>query len=72
MKWIVKGDFDGLFGLGLNIFINFLLIINLSLFVLGFSMEMVAERILPAMAVGLIFGISFTRGRRRSLGKAWA
>ena len=56
MKWFVKGDFDGFFGLGLNNFINFLLIINLSLFVLGFDVEFVAKRILPAMAVGILTG----------------
>ena len=47
MKWFEKGDFDGFFALGLNNFVNFLLIINLSLFVLGFSMEMVATRNFP-------------------------
>ena len=59
MKWFVKGDFDGFFGLGLNNFINFLLIINLSLFVLGFDVEFVAKRILPAMAVGILTGNFF-------------
>ena len=68
MKWIVKGDFDGFFGLGLNNFINFLLIINLSLFVLGFSVEMVAVRILPAMAVGILFGNLFYAWQARRLG----
>ena len=68
MKWFVKGDFDGFFGLGLNNFINFLLIINLSLFVLGFSVEMIAERILPAMAVGILFGNLFYGWQARKLG----
>jgi len=68
MKWFVKGDFDGFFGLGLNNFINFLLIINLSLFVLGFSVEMIAERILPGMAVGILFGNLFYGWQARKLG----
>jgi AGZA family xanthine/uracil permease-like MFS transporter len=68
MKWFVKGDFDGFFGLGLNNFINFLLIINLSLFVLGFSVEMIAERILPAMGVGILFGNLFYGWQARRLG----
>lgn len=68
MKWFVKGDFDGFFGLGLNNFINFLLIINLSLFVLGFSVEMIAARILPAMAVGILFGNLFYGWQARRLG----
>ena len=69
MRWFVKGDFEGLFGLGLNNFVNFLLIINLSLFVLGFSVELVAERILPAMAVGLLFGNVFYGWQARRLGR---
>lgn len=68
MKWFVKGDFDGFFGLGLNNFINFLLIINLSLFVLGFSVEMIAGRILPGMAVGILFGNVFYSIQARKLG----
>ncbi|HBO57600.1 MAG TPA: permease, partial [Opitutae bacterium] len=68
MKWFVKGDFDGFFGLGLNNFINFLLIINLSLFVLGFDVEFVAKRILPAMAVGILIGNFFYGWQARRLG----
>ena len=56
MKWIEKGDWDGFFGLGLNNLINFLLIISLSQTVLGFSTEMIATRVLPGMAMGLLFG----------------
>ncbi|MEC7487261.1 MAG: NCS2 family permease, partial [Verrucomicrobiota bacterium] len=68
MKWFVKGDFDGFFGLGLNNFINFLLIINLSIFVLGFDVEFVAKRILPAMAVGILVGNVFYGWQARRLG----
>jgi AGZA family xanthine/uracil permease-like MFS transporter len=68
VRWFVKGDFDGLFGLGLNNFINFLLIINLSLFVLGFSVELVLERILPAMGVAILFGNLFYGWQARRLG----
>ncbi len=68
MRWVVKGDFDGLFGLGLNNFINFLLIINLSLFVLGFSVELVVERILPAMGAAILFGNIFYGWQARRLG----
>ncbi|MDQ8185600.1 hypothetical protein [Pelagicoccus sp. SDUM812002] len=59
MKWITKGDWDGFFGLGLNNFVNLLLIINLCVFALGFSPEFVATRVLPALAIGLIFGNVF-------------
>ena len=68
MKLFVKGDFDGFFGLGLNNFINFLLIINLSLFVLGFDVDFVAKRILPAMAVGILIGNFFYSWQARRLG----
>jgi len=68
VKWFVQGDLDGFFGLGLNNFINFLLIINLSFFVLGFSVELIAERILPAMAVGILFGNVFYGWQARRLG----
>ena len=68
MKWFVKGDFDGFFGLGLNNFINFLLIINLSLFVLGFDVDFVAKRILPAMAIGILIGNFFYSWQARRLG----
>jgi len=68
MKWISKGDLDGFFGLGLNNFINFLLIINLSFFVLGFSVELIAERVLPGMAIGLLFGNLFYAWQARRLG----
>ena len=67
MKWIQKGDLDGFFGLGLNNFINLLLIINLSQFVLGFSMELIAMQILPGMAMGLCGGNFFYAWQARKL-----
>lgn len=67
MKWITKGDWDGFFGLGLNNFVNFLLIISLCQFVLGFSGEMIATRVLPGMAVGLLFGNLFYAWQARAL-----
>ncbi|MGF1529750.1 MAG: NCS2 family permease [Puniceicoccaceae bacterium] len=68
MKWFVRGDVDGLFALGLNNFINFLLIINLSIFVLGFDISLVVERMLPAMAVGILFGNAFYAWQAKRLG----
>ncbi|MEC7907050.1 MAG: NCS2 family permease [Verrucomicrobiota bacterium] len=69
MKWIEKGDWDGFFGLGLNNLINFLLIISLSQSVLGFSTEMIATRVLPGMAMGLLFGNLFYAWQARSHAK---
>lgn len=42
--------------------------INLSLFVLGFSVELVVERILPAMGVAILFGNIFYGWQARRLG----
>ena len=56
MKRLVKGDLDGLFALGLDNLIMFLLMSSLCLGYLGFSNELFYGRILPAMAIGLIIG----------------
>ncbi|EDY84248.1 putative permease subfamily, putative [Verrucomicrobiia bacterium DG1235] len=67
MKWITKGDWDGFFGLGLNNFVNVLLVINLCVFVLGFSPEFVATRVLPGLAMGLIVGNLFYAWQAKGL-----
>jgi AGZA family xanthine/uracil permease-like MFS transporter len=59
MKKFVKGDLDGLFALGLDTLIMFLLMSNLCLGLLGFSEDLFYGRILPAMAIGLIIGNVF-------------
>jgi len=59
VKLIGKGDWDGFFGLGLNNFINLLLIVSLMQSVLGFDAAFVASRVLPGMAVGVLFGNLF-------------
>ncbi|MGF1483326.1 MAG: NCS2 family permease [Opitutales bacterium] len=69
MKWIVRGDFDGFFGLALNNFVNLLLIAGLSRGVLGFSDELVFGRILPGMAFGLLFGNLFFAWQAKQLAK---
>ncbi|MEM0965658.1 MAG: NCS2 family permease [Verrucomicrobiota bacterium] len=56
MKRLVKGDWDGLFALGLDNLIMLLLINALALGVIGFDPELLFTRILPANAVGLIVG----------------
>jgi adenine/guanine/hypoxanthine permease len=64
---ITKGDWDGFFGLGLNNFVNLLLIISLSQSVLGFSESLIVTRILPGMAIGILFGNVFYSWQARSL-----
>lgn len=69
MKLITKGDWDGFFGLGLNNFVNLLLIISLSQAVLGFSPTLLAEKVLPGMAIGLLFGNVFYAWQARRLAR---
>jgi AGZA family xanthine/uracil permease-like MFS transporter len=66
---ITKGDWDGFFGLGLNNFINLLLIISLSQSVLGFSEELIVFRVLPGMAIGLFFGNLYYSWQARDLAR---
>ncbi|MGF1448373.1 MAG: NCS2 family permease [Opitutales bacterium] len=69
MKWIVRGDFDGFFGLALNNFVNLLLLTFLCRVELGFSDELVFGRILPGMALGLLFGNLFYAWQAKRLAK---
>jgi len=59
MKPFVKGDLEGFFALGLDNLLVFLLMTSLCLGILGFSPELYYGRILPAAAIGLIFGNLF-------------
>src|SRR5688572_27013034 len=56
MRWMVRGDVDGFFGLALDNLVQFLLIDALCRGVLGFPAELVYGRIFPAAALSLIVG----------------
>lgn len=56
MKWFVRGDVDGFFGLALDNLVQLLLIDALCRFVLGFDGELLYGRVLPAVAVSLLVG----------------
>ena len=56
MKAVVKGDWDGLFALGLDNLLMLLLMSSLCLGVLGFSPDLFFGQILPATAIGLVIG----------------
>jgi AGZA family xanthine/uracil permease-like MFS transporter len=56
MRWIVRGDFDGFFGLALDNLVQLLLIDTLCRGVLGFSADLVYGRVLPAAAVSILVG----------------
>lgn len=56
MRWFVRGDLDGFFGLALDNLVQLLLIDTLCRFVLGFPPELLYGRVLPGAAVSLLFG----------------
>lgn len=56
MKWLVRGDIDGFFGLALDNLVQLLLIDALCRGVLGFPIELVYSRVLPGVAVSLLVG----------------
>ena len=56
VRWIVRGDIDGFFGLALDNLVQLLLIDTLCRGVLGFPPELVYGRVLPAAAVSILVG----------------
>lgn len=59
MRWMVRGDLDGFFGLALDNLVQLILIDTLCRTVLGFSGELLYGRILPGVAVSLLVGNLF-------------
>ncbi len=59
MKWIVRGDIDGFFGLALDNLVQLLLIESLCSFVLGFPPQLIYGRVLPGAAVSILVGNIF-------------
>jgi AGZA family xanthine/uracil permease-like MFS transporter len=70
MRWFVRGDVDGFFGLALDNLVQLLLIDALCRTVLGFSAELVYGRILPGAAVSLVVGNLFYARQAMALGRA--
>ncbi len=56
MRWIVRGDIDGFFGLALDNLVQLLLIDTLCRGVLGFPPDLVYGRVLPAAAISIFVG----------------
>ena len=56
MRWIVRGDVDGFFGLALDNLVQLLLIDTLCRGVLGFPVDLVYGRVLPGAAVSILVG----------------
>jgi AGZA family xanthine/uracil permease-like MFS transporter len=67
MRWFVRGDVDGFFGLALDNLVQLLLIDVLCRTVLGFSDELLYGRVLPGCAVSLLVGNVFYAVQARRL-----
>jgi len=59
MRWFVRGDIDGFFGLALDNLVQVLLLVGLCGGVLGFPAELIYGRMLPAIAISLVVGNVF-------------
>ncbi len=70
MRWFVRGDIDGFFGLALDNLVQLLLIDALCRFVLGFPSELVYGTILPGAAVSLLIGNVYYARQAMLLGLA--
>jgi adenine/guanine/hypoxanthine permease len=70
MRWFVRGDVDGFFGLAIDNLVQLLLIDALCRTVLGFPAELVYGRILPGAAVSLVVGNLFYARQAMALGRA--
>jgi AGZA family xanthine/uracil permease-like MFS transporter len=67
MRWFVRGDLDGFFGLALDNLVQLMLIVGLCQFVLGFPPDLIYGRILPGAAVSLLVGNLFYAWQARRL-----
>lgn len=70
MRWCVRGDIDGFFGLALDNLVQFLLIDALCRSVLGFSNELMVTRVLPGAALSLVVGNLFYARQALKLARA--
>ncbi len=56
MRWSVRGDIDGYFGLAVDNLVQLLLIVGLCQGVVGLDAGLIYDRILPGAAVSLLVG----------------
>lgn len=68
MKWFVRGDVDGFFGLALDNLVQLLVINALCGVVLGFDQALLYGRVLPGVAVSLLIGNLFYAWQAKRLG----
>lgn len=67
MRWFVRGDVDGFFGLALDNLVQLILIVTLCRGVLGFSNGLIFGTILPGVAISLIVGNLYYAWQARRL-----
>lgn len=70
MRWFVRGDVDGFFGLALDNLVQLLLIDALCRTVLGFSDALLYGRVLPGVAVSLLVGNLYYAWQAKRAGDA--
>jgi adenine/guanine/hypoxanthine permease len=70
MRWLIRGDVDGFFGLALDNLVQLLVLTALCKTVLGFPDALVFGRVLPGAAVSLLVGNLFYAWQAMSLGRA--
>jgi AGZA family xanthine/uracil permease-like MFS transporter len=70
MRWLVRGDVDGFFGLALDNLVQLLVIDLLCRTVLNFPPSLIYSRILPAVAVSLVVGNLYYAWQARALARA--
>ena len=67
MRWMVRGDVDGFFGLAVDNLVQLILIDTLCRTVLGFGPELLYGQVLPGVAVSLLVGNLFYAWQARRL-----
>lgn len=67
VRWFVRGDIDGFFGLALDNLIQVLLLTTLATKVLGFSADLIYGRMLPGVGISLIVGNFYYAHQARRL-----
>jgi AGZA family xanthine/uracil permease-like MFS transporter len=70
MRWFVRGDIDGFFGLALDNLVQLLVLSELCRTVLGFPEALIYGRILPGAAVSLLVGNLFYAWQAMRLARA--
>lgn len=69
MRWFVRGDVDGFFGLAVDNLVQLLLIDTLCRFVLGFDAELLYGHVLPGVVVSLVVGNLYYSRQAIELGR---